>query len=95
MPAFAPRLPDRLKDAISAIDDPALSIGEVCRRTGARAEELGVPRPSYETVRVFVRELRSSRRAPTTADIVVDVAFRTRPPAAVLDHISGVGVPRR
>ena len=95
MPAFAPTVPARLKEAIGALDDPGISIGEVCRRAGRRAEELGVPQPSYETVRIIVHELRSTRAGPTAAGVLVDVALRNRPPGAFLDHISGIGVPRR
>ena len=37
--------------------------------------------------------VRRIQRGPTTASVLLDVAFRLRPPEAVLDHVSGVGVP--
>jgi hypothetical protein len=94
---FAPRLSPRLLEAIARLDDPSLPIAEVCRRVGGEAAEVGLPRPSYERIRVLVHALRSARRhlhrRPSTASILLDVALRVRPPDAVLDHVSGVGVP--
>ena len=59
MPASAPRYHPRLLRAIRRLDDESLSIAEVCRRVGAAAEEIGVPRPSY----VHVRRIVLSERA--------------------------------
>ena len=71
-----------------------LPIAEVNRRVGAEAERLGLPRPSYQRIRVLVHELRRRRRRqPTTASVLVDIAFRARPVTALLDHVSGIGVP--
>jgi hypothetical protein len=71
-----------------------MAIAEVRRRVGVEADRLGLPRPSYERVRELVHESRRLRAQVTTGDVLLDVAFRVRPPDAVLDHISGVGVPR-
>jgi len=59
MPASAPRYDPRLLRAIRRLDDESLSIAEVCRRVGAAAEKIGVPRPSY----VHVRRIVLSERA--------------------------------
>ena len=68
-------------------------IAEVNRRLGAEAERLGLARPSYQRVRVLVHQLRRiSGRRQTTAATLFEVAVRARPPGAVLDHVSGVGV---
>ncbi len=93
--AFAPRLSPRLLEAIVRLDDPSVPIAEVSRRVGAAAAKLGVMRPSYERVRVLVHALRAARRPrrPSTAAVLLDVAFRVRPPQAILEHVSGVGVP--
>jgi hypothetical protein len=69
-----------------------MPIAEVCRRVCAEADRLGLPRPSYQRVRVVVHEERRLRAQVTTGDVLLDVAFRVRPPDAVLDHISSVGV---
>jgi hypothetical protein len=84
----------RLLAAISRLDDERLPIAEVCRRVCAEADRLGLPRPSYQRVRVIVHEERRLRAQVTTGDVLLDVAFRVRPPEAVLDQISGVGAPR-
>jgi hypothetical protein len=76
-------------------DKPSVPIAETCRQVGREAERLGLPRPSYERIRELVHEARRLRRGPSTASVLLDVAVRARPPEAVLDHLSGVGVPNR
>jgi hypothetical protein len=90
---FAPRISPRLLEAIVRFDDQAIPIAETCRKVGREADRLGLTRPSYQRVRVLVHESRRIRRGPTTANVLVDVAFRVRPPDAIADHLSGVGVP--
>ena len=94
MLAFAPRISPRLLRILNRIDDPRLTFAELNRRLGAEAERLGLPRPSYQRVRELLHRLRALRRRPSTTSVLVDIAFRARPPEAFLDHISGVGVPR-
>jgi hypothetical protein len=91
--AFAPRISPRLLAALNRLDDRRLPIAEVNRRLGAEAERLRLPRPSYQRIRVLVHQLRRIRRQPTTAGVLWDVVMRARPTGALLDHISGVGVP--
>ncbi len=93
MTSCAPRIGPRLLRELRRLDDGRLPIAEVSRRLGRFAERRGLPRPSYEQVRILVHRERALRRGPTTAQVLVDVVFRVRPPAAVLDHASGVGVP--
>jgi hypothetical protein len=93
VPAFAPRISPRLLEAIVRLDDRSVPIAETCRRVGREAERLGLPRPSYQRVRVLVHEARRLRRGPSTSSVLVDVAFRVRPPEALVDQLSGVGVP--
>jgi hypothetical protein len=94
MPSFAPRIGPRLLAAIVRLDDKKVPIAETCRRVGAEAELLGLTRPSYQRVRELVHEARRLRRDPTTSSVLIDVVSRARPPQAVLEHVSGVGVPR-
>jgi hypothetical protein len=79
------------------LDDPNVPIAETYRRVAAEAERLGLTRPSYERIRALVHQSRrwKRNRGPSTTSVLVDVAFRVRPPEAVLDHISGIGVPTR
>jgi hypothetical protein len=53
------------------------------------AEELGLRRPSYEQVRTIVKAARSRGRQPTSADVLLDIAFRSRPPTALVEHLAG------
>jgi hypothetical protein len=81
-------------EALVRLDDKRVPIAEVNRRVGEEAERLGLRRPSYQRIRELVHQSRRLRRSrPTTTSVLVDVAFRVRPPEAVLDHLSGVGVP--
>ncbi|HEU4942216.1 MAG TPA: hypothetical protein VFT18_03060 [Gaiellaceae bacterium] len=93
MPRFAARIPDRLLRRLVKLDDRRVPIAETHRRLGAEAERLGLTRPSYERVRMLVHESRRWRRGPSTATVLVDVAFRVRPPDAIADQLSGIGVP--
>ncbi len=54
MSRAAPRYDGRLVAALRRLDDRRVSIAETCRRVGALAEELGVPRPSYVHLRRLV-----------------------------------------
>ena len=91
--AFAPRISPKLLDAIVRIDDRRLPIAEVNRRVGRIAWKLGLPKPSYQRVRELVNAARAIRRGPTTARVFLDVMLRTRPPDALIDHLSTVGLP--
>lgn len=74
-------------------DDPRVPIAEVNRRVGREAQRLGYPKPSYQRVRELVHQSRIVRRRPTTASVLLDVALRVRPPEALAQHLSGVGLP--
>jgi hypothetical protein len=91
----AARLSPELVALIARLDDHSLPIAETARRVGAEAERLGLTRPSYERVRRLVHESRRSRRrrGPTTAQVLLEVAVGARAPDALLDHVSGVGLP--
>jgi hypothetical protein len=95
MSGFAPRLSPRLLEAIARLDDRALPIAEVCRRVGAEAERMGLPRPSYQRVRVLVHASRRVPRRPTTAYVAAEIAFRARPPEDLVEHLAGVAKPLR
>ena len=76
----APRLDPRLLKAITGIDDPSVPVAETYRRTRDVAERLGTPRPSYERVRLHLRDARRKRKARREArDILIGVAMHLRP----------------
>jgi hypothetical protein len=94
VPKCAPRLSPRLVAALERLDDGKLPIAELLRLVGAEADRLGLPRPSYERVRVLAHELRARRAEPTTGEVLWDVAWRVRPPDAITKHISGTLDPK-
>jgi hypothetical protein len=95
MPTAAARVTERLYKRLLTLDDDSVPIAETYRRVAEEAERMGLTRPSYERIRILVKQSRrwSRSRGPSTTSVLVDVAFRVRPPEAVLDHLSGTGVP--
>jgi hypothetical protein len=92
---FTARISPQVRIEIERLADGSLSAAEITRRVGALAERLGQRRPSYERVRMLVREVRRRPRTPSTADVLLDIAFRARPPDALLDHLAGLDPPSR
>jgi hypothetical protein len=91
----APRISHRLLDTLERLDDGRIGFGELTRRLGKEAERLGIPRPSYQQVRVLAQELRAVRGGrPTTGEVLLDVATRARPPQAIVDHVAGTLPPK-
>jgi hypothetical protein len=85
--ASAPRLHPRLVEAVVRLSRDKLSIAEINRRVGALAVEHGLPRPSYERVRLLVHEARERDLYPSTAEVLLDVALNLRPPRDLGDHL--------
>ena len=81
----APRIDSRLVAALARTDKPGRPIAETHRRVGAAADRLGLPRPSYEQVRVIVHDLRDRRHGPGVGELLLDVAFQKRPVKALAD----------
>jgi hypothetical protein len=87
----AVRLSHRQLRRLGELDDETLPIAEVHRRFAREATARGLPRPSYECTRRLVNELRALRRRRVrTRDVLLEVAYRTRPVDALLDHVAGV-----
>lgn len=93
----APPLSNELLSALDSADDGRVAIAEINRRVGAAAERLGKLRPSYELVRLTVLERRLRRSESGLLQVAVDVAFRVRPPEAIVDYLAGTlpDLPRR
>jgi len=94
MLAFAPRIDTRLVAALERLDDRDVPIAETYRRLGRMARELRLFRPSYEQVRRLIHLARREGRLPSTADLLLDVAFNLRPPAALMDYLLDTLPPR-
>ena len=96
MATCSPRTDVRLVAGAERLDDRLLPIAETNRRVGVLAEVLGLTRPSYEHVRRLVHDARHRGRRPTPGDVLLDIAFRVRPPTALGEHLAGIGhYPRR
>ena len=73
-----------------------MPIAELARRVGAAAEQLSLPRPSYEQIRVHAHTARRwAAINATTGEVLLDVAFRARPAEDVHDHLAGTLRPKR
>jgi hypothetical protein len=97
MPTLAARVTEQLYRRLVKFDDDRVPIAETYRRVATEAERMGLTRPSYERIRVLVHQSRrwNRNRGPSTTSVLIDVAFRVRPPEAILDQLSGIGVPTR
>lgn len=60
-----PRRDPRLHALVVGLDRDGAPAAETWRRVGEAAVELGLPRPSYHTIRELVRTERLRRRART------------------------------
>jgi len=83
----AARVDSRLVAALARIDDPALPMAETCRRIGLVADELAVPRPSYERIRCLIRLHRRRPLDPGIGETLLEVALRNRPPESIIDAL--------
>lgn len=79
----------RLIRELERLDDRNVPLAEIHRRLGDTADRLGLPRPSYEVARRRIHELRRAKVGPRLGEVALEVAFRVRPPEAILDHIAG------
>lgn len=70
-----------------------MPIAETNRRVGALARSLGLVRPSYEQVRTLVHDARRRGRRPSAGDVLLDVAFRVRPPEALVEYLTTLDEP--
>jgi hypothetical protein len=93
----AAHIPERLYRRLEKLDDQTVPIAETYRHLATQAEEWGLARPCYERVRTLVHQSRRWKRSrgPSTSTVLLDVAFRVRPPEALVDHLSGDVLPRR
>jgi hypothetical protein len=90
----APRIDSRLVAAVPWLDDTRQPMAETNRRIGFLARDLGLAKPSYEQIRTLVKQHRRGRLRPTAGRVLLDVAFRVRPPEALLEYLAGIPIPK-
>ena len=86
---FAPRISMRLIDEIDRLARRHERPADICRAIGERAEEQGFRRPSYEQVRLYVRQAQRRPQRVSTAKVLLDVALRAEHPDAFIQHVAG------
>ena len=78
--AAGPRVERRFLDHVTHFDDRSQPMAETYRRIRATAAQMGIPRPSYERVRMHLRSTRLSQDERTQArTLVFQLAYNTRP----------------
>jgi siroheme synthase (precorrin-2 oxidase/ferrochelatase) len=86
--SVSPRVDRRLLEAAEALDDPTQPLAETWRKVCLAAEDLGVTRPGYDTIRMVVREHRHRRdERRRLLEPVVSDAFRGRVSAWDVERI--------
>lgn len=86
---FAAEVERRLRLELERLARERRSIAEINREIGARAEVLGLTRPSYARVRQIVLEIRDKVEIPSWGELLVDVDLRLRSPMELLDKLGG------
>jgi len=81
--AAGPRIEPSFLDGVLRLDDPAVSVAETYRRIRRLAEEAGVPRPSYERIRLHVgasraRRAERARARAQAGELLLQLAFNSR-----------------
>jgi hypothetical protein len=77
--AAAPRVEERFLEYVVELDDRSLPMAETYRRVRMIAAQMGIPRPSYERVRLHLRatRLRGDERK-RARDLALELAFNSR-----------------
>jgi hypothetical protein len=86
---FAADVDRRLRLELERLARQKRPIAEINREIGARAEALGLTRPSYARVRQIVLEVRDRVEIPSWGELLVDVDLRLRSPMILLDKLGG------
>lgn len=79
MYAAGPRVEKELLDGAAKLDDRSEPMAETYRRLRALAAQMGVPRPSYERMRVHLRaERKRTQERTAVRELVFQLAYNTR-----------------
>ena len=88
MYAAGPRLERRFLDGVVQLDDSTVPIAETYRRARDLAMQMGIPRPSYERLRVHLRAARRRQDERQRArELLFQLAYNTRPADAVVQDL--------
>jgi hypothetical protein len=81
---FAPRISPRLVSFLDRLAARDLSAAEICRQVGDEAERLGLTRPSYQCVRLLVKEARRLPAGRSAGEALAGIAYPFKPPTILL-----------
>jgi len=91
---FAAPLDDELRRYIvRLVKHQSLTIAELNRRVGERAEAAGGRRPSYAAVRLCVHEVRLKLQDPTWLDLYLRIAYEHESPEVLVHKALGIDTP--
>ena len=88
MYAAAPRVERRFLKRVAKLDDRSLPMAETHRRARDLAQQMGIPRPSYERVRLHLHAARRrDEEKKRTRDLIIQLAYNTRPANEVVPEL--------
>ena len=88
MYAAVPRVERRFLKRVAKLDDRSLPMAETHRRARDLAQQMGIPRPSYERVRLHLHAARRrDEERKRTRDLIIQLAYNTRPANEVVPEL--------
>ena len=88
MYAAGPRVERRFLKRVAKLDDRSVPMAETYRRARDLARQMGIPRPSYERIRLHLHATRRRDEGKQrTRDLVVQLAYNTRPADQVVSEL--------
>jgi hypothetical protein len=86
--AAGPRVERRFLKAVAKLDDRSVPMAETYRRARDLALQMGIPRPSYERVRLHLHAARKGdEQKQRTRDLIIHLAYNTRPADEVVPEL--------
>jgi len=90
--AFHPPVHPEFARALRILDAFGMPYAEALRMLVPVAIRLGIPRPSYSTVRrILIAERERKRRHADELDVLLGDLFAGRSPLVAMEHKAGVG----
>ena len=87
---FAPRISNRPVREIERLADRPYRSAEIYPLVGKPLRSSDIAGPSYDQVRLLVRQRRRAPKRVSTAEVLLDIGLRARHPNALVEHVSGV-----